>query len=838
MLGQVPLGDEVRNRIRFALHQLGVLNRHHEFEELCRQFANARLGGNFVPATGPVGAGGDQGRDFESYLRVSDGPDARRVVGICTTQQRKLLGKIRNDLAKIAGSAKLVYAFLTADVPVSQVHALEDEALDAYGMQLEVFDGNRLAALLSEPDLVEMAYRRLGLDARDLPAALRADEEYLAAVRASGLRHGWPYTGAIAPNNDFYQPQLLKGRDGQSQTWEQALAAGRHLVITGRSGAGKSTLLRHIATTLADRWLSGDPQQWSPVLLHARDLAERKPLVEALHIGATTAVGTSLHRGLNHDFFNRTLPSIRWLILVDGLDEVLEQVRANALDALLTAAAHPSMHVVVTSRPLHPRDQDKLSASFVEHSLAELDEAGLESFVAQWFAGSGSSSQHQAALALRSAIEQGTYNPLMASMICALASETNAGPMPSNRTEVYDAFVELLVSKLPEAAHPVIAAVQDRIMLLLKEVAFQGYVLSLEVDYLKLAVEWISERGIEVPPRMHRRWPETVCAVLLESGLMALDGADLVFAHPSLEEYFAARHMSDFSLDDIVATLLDAENKYFSSDDLLLGEREFIRFVMDHVGDDRLAAELVSAFPLATETLAEVIDDREHGQLTEGALRTLASDPDQYLETRAAAAKALDDWWPGEGVVHRLALSVDVDVDESDRLGIIDALVRQRGPVAAAIQWLTFENYEKYPDPAYHQQAIPRATFGTPSPEDKVAGLRLVVGAAELDDDYRVAACTALAEYEPDDAYHLFVSLQPTRLTVSYLANVGEGYAPTLLARLVQDDAQPFRIRLSACEEVECNSPEFALDLYEALAQSTALSPGQRDQVQDALEAL
>ncbi|WP_156212847.1 hypothetical protein [Lentzea aerocolonigenes] len=183
-------------------------------------------------------------------------------------------------------------------------------------------------------------------------------------------------------------------------------------------------------------------------------------------------------------------------------------------------------------------------------------------------------------------------------------------------------------------------------------------------------------------------------------------------------------------------------------------------------------------------------------------------------------------------------MSVDVDVDESDRLGIIDALVRQRGPVAAAIQWLTFETTRSTPDPSYHQQAIPRATFGTPSAEDKVAGLRLVVGAGELDDEYRVAACAALAENKPDDAYRLFVSLQPTKLTVSYLANAGEGYVLTLLARLVQDDAQPFYIRLRACEEVECISPEFALDLYESLAQSTVLSPGQRDQVRDALEAL
>jgi hypothetical protein len=296
--------------------------------------------------------------------------------------------------------------------------------------------------------------------------------------------------------------------------------------------------------------------------------------------------------------------------------------------------------------------------------------------------------------------------------------------------------------------------------------------------------------------------------------------------------------MASFAPEDVVTALEESRDCYFSSADHVSAEREFIRFVMDHVGDDRLAAELVAAFPLATEALVEVLDDRDLGQLTEGALSALASDSGQYLDTRAAAAKALDGWWPGEGVVHRLALSVNVDVDESDRLDIIDALVRQRGPVAAAIQWLTFANYEKYPDAYYHQQAIPRVTFGAPSAQDKAAGLKLVAGVSELDDGYRVAACAALTEYEPNEAYQLFISLRPTRLTVSYLLNAGEGYAPTLLERFVLDDAQRFDARFSVLDELAYDNPEFTLDLYERLAQSPALRPGQRDQVLEAARTL
>jgi len=49
------------------LSQLAAQNRHHEFEHLARALAGGTVTLNIVPATGPVTAGGDQGRDFETY---------------------------------------------------------------------------------------------------------------------------------------------------------------------------------------------------------------------------------------------------------------------------------------------------------------------------------------------------------------------------------------------------------------------------------------------------------------------------------------------------------------------------------------------------------------------------------------------------------------------------------------------------------------------------------------------------------------------------------------------------------------------------------------------------
>jgi hypothetical protein len=66
--------------IRFSLDELRSTNGHHRFEDLCRQFARAVIVPNILPATGPVGAGGDRGRDLPSLDTVAQLDIFRRLV--------------------------------------------------------------------------------------------------------------------------------------------------------------------------------------------------------------------------------------------------------------------------------------------------------------------------------------------------------------------------------------------------------------------------------------------------------------------------------------------------------------------------------------------------------------------------------------------------------------------------------------------------------------------------------------------------------------------------------------------------------------------------------------
>src|SRR5437016_11540888 len=112
--------DQIRAQIRFALEQLSARNGHHEFEHLCRHFARQRICSNILPATGPVSAGGDHARDFETFRTYLAGsPMAQssfvgratdKTLAFCSSLQKSIRPKIKIDVQTIARSGTTVEA--------------------------------------------------------------------------------------------------------------------------------------------------------------------------------------------------------------------------------------------------------------------------------------------------------------------------------------------------------------------------------------------------------------------------------------------------------------------------------------------------------------------------------------------------------------------------------------------------------------------------------------------------------------------------------------------------------------------------------------------------------
>lgn len=174
--------SELSNYIRFQLSNLRSLNKHHEFEHISMQVARLRICENILPATGPVGSGGDQGKDFESYhsylltTPIANSTffgksSGKKIVFGCSIQ-KEIIPKIKSDLQKICGSdtkVDNVYYFCEADVPVSKRHELQKLVKELYQIDLEVFDGQALSAMLATHDLFWIAVEYLSVPADMFP---------------------------------------------------------------------------------------------------------------------------------------------------------------------------------------------------------------------------------------------------------------------------------------------------------------------------------------------------------------------------------------------------------------------------------------------------------------------------------------------------------------------------------------------------------------------------------------------------------------------------------------------------------------------------------------------
>ncbi len=175
--------DQIKSQIRFQLEQLSSKNAHHEFEHLCRYLTRARICSNVIPATGPVSAGGDQGRDFETfrtYLNSSPianstfiGMTSQKTIAFaCSLQKNGITNKIKVDIKTImdsGSSVESVYFFSSSDIPISQIHKLKTWAKENYSIELEILDGQAISELLADRDIFWIAEKFLNIPSEIYP---------------------------------------------------------------------------------------------------------------------------------------------------------------------------------------------------------------------------------------------------------------------------------------------------------------------------------------------------------------------------------------------------------------------------------------------------------------------------------------------------------------------------------------------------------------------------------------------------------------------------------------------------------------------------------------------
>uniref|UniRef100_A0AAU2A2M3 Uncharacterized protein n=1 Tax=Streptomyces sp. NBC_00093 TaxID=2975649 RepID=A0AAU2A2M3_9ACTN len=184
--------EQLTAYLRFQLSQMRTQNRHHAFEDLCRDFARQNILTNILPATGPVAGGGDQGRDFETfhtYLPNNLGSTGHffgiaseeTVVFTCTLQVDDIKSKVLKDVASICDQGtpvNRIFSFVEVDVPTSKRHDLIAKVSREYRVTLEIIDGTALAEILTQESNVWIAVQYLNVPTSHIPSQVSGPDWY------------------------------------------------------------------------------------------------------------------------------------------------------------------------------------------------------------------------------------------------------------------------------------------------------------------------------------------------------------------------------------------------------------------------------------------------------------------------------------------------------------------------------------------------------------------------------------------------------------------------------------------------------------------------------------
>lgn len=239
-------------------------------------------------------------------------------------------------------------------------------------------------------------------------------------------------------------------------TLSQALQEQRHLALLGEPGAGKSTALRFVALCFADRDLAIEHLGWNekliPVMLSLQESAEliakegfqdslAKSVERLLLIEHTKAI----------QLFEEWKKSSRLIVLLDGLDEVPEQLRTERIIPNARNLAHAldidHCRTVVTSRLAGYMD---LGKPFSEYTLCSLSDPGeIRNYAAGWITalkGVSRDEAEQEAVRLLEQVESQpglgniTGNPLLLRLL--VSTYLDNGQIARTRSELYERYVE------------------------------------------------------------------------------------------------------------------------------------------------------------------------------------------------------------------------------------------------------------------------------------------------------------------------------------------------------------------------------------------------------------
>ncbi|MEV6305381.1 TIR domain-containing protein [Actinoplanes sp. NPDC051861] len=405
---------------------------------------------------------------------------------------------------------------------------------------------------------------------------LIGEDERLHALLTAELEdstgHRYEYFGVNAPLLPKIYVEQRADRAGEHSavlTVPQMLARFDDVLVVAEPGMGKSMMIRLIQHRQAD-WLLGARRGSRmsrapfgpivPVVVPATALADRNlpdALAEYCGRRASVKVDPALFR-------TAPLPGVRWLVLVDGLDEVLSGTdRSDVINRLAgwLDRGDPARRFVVATRPLLFGElSDVRGSSVAEFALRRFDPDDLVAFARKWFEARGAPAAADPFLKAVAEARLGpaVEVPLLATIAALVFEQRQDRPLPVDRTGLYRQFVRHLLDGRPEvvdqrarmrgafarygeAGTSAGTWLDDHLVELVEHLA--DIHLTLGVTGLaEEAHRWVREQA---PAETRDAVPDQdrhVRMLLGSTSVLVERHGELAFTHHSLAEYLAAGH--------------------------------------------------------------------------------------------------------------------------------------------------------------------------------------------------------------------------------------------------------------------------------------------------------
>jgi predicted NACHT family NTPase len=243
----------------------------------------------------------------------------------------------------------------------------------------------------------------------------------------------------------------------------KAVLENQQLMILGRPGAGKTTFLKRLAIVC----LKGEfLRDRLPIFVTLKEFAEAEAEPGIIDFMAGVIVGakhsaenittSSTNQLPNASPLQSTrlslseiLRSGRGLVLLDGLDEVMEKDHDRIIRAIREfSQTYDKNHIVITCRIAA---REYIFQQFTEVEMADFDDKQIQSFADKWFKTKERNPESSTGkifwreLESRDPVKELATNPLLLTLLCL--EFDNAAAFPQSRSELYERALNVLMTK-------------------------------------------------------------------------------------------------------------------------------------------------------------------------------------------------------------------------------------------------------------------------------------------------------------------------------------------------------------------------------------------------------